>query len=131
MVNYYNSCVEQLNRKIYGKDYLTRQVLAGKNFIDKHYSDPMDVKEMSRQAHLSKFHFIRLFKAYYGRTPYRYLIEVRMDGAKQLLRKGSSVSEASFASGFDSIPSFTRMFKKITGSTPGRFQQQKRKSNFG
>jgi len=80
---------------------------------------------------LSKFHFVRLFKANYGRTPYQYLIEVRMKKAKEFLTKGLSVSDVCVSVGFESTPSFTRVFKKITGIMPARFQQLKGKSNFG
>jgi AraC-like DNA-binding protein len=130
-VNYYNRRVQQLNRKLYGKEYLTRQVILAKRFVDKHFAESIDLNKMARQAHLSKYHFLRIFKSHYGRSPYRYVVELRIAKAKTLLWAGNSVSETCYAVGFESVPSFSRMFKKIVGMTPGNFQRQKRKSNFG
>jgi AraC-like DNA-binding protein len=129
-VNYYNRRIQQLNKELYGKDYLTRHVMQAKHFIDKHFPDRIDLDKMAKEAHLSKFHFIRIFKANYGRTPYQYLIDFRMQKAKEFLKKGLSVSDVCISVGFESIPSFTRIFKKMTGITPARFQHLKRKSNF-
>ena len=130
-MNHYSRRIQELNKQLYGKDYLTQQLIKGKHFIDKHFGARIDLDKISREAHLSKFHFMRLFKATYGRTPYQYLIELRMEKAKELLKRGLPVSEVCISVGFESIPSFTRRFKKITGATPAHFQRLKRKSNFG
>jgi len=74
---------------------------------------------------------VRLFKVNYGRTPHEYLIEVRMNKAKEFLKQGLPVSEVCISVGFESVLSFTRIFKKITGVTPTRFQHPRKKSNFG
>jgi AraC-like DNA-binding protein len=121
-LKYYNKRVQQLKKELYEKEYLIRHIIQAKNFADANYADKIDLNKMAREAHLSKFHFMRLFKASYGRTPYQYLVEVRMKKAKELLKKGLPVSAVCVSVGFDSIPSFTRVFKKITGTTPARFQ---------
>ena len=108
----------------YEKIYLYQRIVRAKLFIDDHYSDNIDLDNISDQAHFSKFHFIRLFKSIYGSTPNNYLIKVRMDKAKILLAKGHSVLETSIMVGFDSPTSFTGMFKKISGLTPSTFQRE-------
>ena len=108
----------------YEKIYLYKRIVRAKLFIDDHYSDNIDLDNISDQAHFSKFHFIRLFKSIYGSTPNNYLIKVRMDKAKILLAKGHSVLETSIMVGFDSPTSFTGMFKKIAGQTPSTFQRE-------
>jgi len=108
----------------YEKIYLYKRIVRAKLFIDDHYSDNIDLDNISDQAHFSKFHFIRLFKSIYGSTPNNYLIKVRMDKAKILLVKGHSVLETSNMVGFDSPTSFTGMFKKISGQTPSTFQRE-------
>ena len=108
----------------YEKIYLYKRIVRAKLFIDDHYSDNIDLDNISDQAHFSKFHFIRLFKSIYGSTPNNYLIKVRMDKAKILLAKGHSVLETSIMVGFDSPTSFTGMFKKIAGQTPSTFQKE-------
>lgn len=108
----------------YEKIYLYQRIVRAKLFIDKHYADTIDLANIADQAHFSKFHFIRLFKSIYGKTPNNYLIKVRMDNAKILLAKGYSVLETSILIGFDSPTSFTGMFKKRTGQTPSSFQRE-------
>ncbi|GAB4006572.1 hypothetical protein GCM10028808_08700 [Spirosoma migulaei] len=114
----------------YEKIYLYQRIVRAKLFIDKHYADQIDLDNIADQAHFSKFHFIRLFKTLYGKTPNNYLINVRMDHAKILLAQGYSVLETSMRVGFESPTSFAGMFKKNAGQSPSLFrreQQLKRK----
>ena len=120
-MTYYRDQVIHLNNKLYPKDYLVKQVVHAKKFMDIHYAKPLTLDDMAGEAFFSKFHFIRLFKTIYGQTPYQYLKSVRIARAKKLLQKGKSVGETSLAVGFDSTTSFTSLFKKITGSTPSAF----------
>jgi len=78
---------------------------------------------MTGKAFLSKFHFLRLFKNSYGQTPHQYLTEQRIRKAKQLLRSGMTATEVCAAVGFESLSSFTRLFKKLTGTPPSMFQK--------
>ncbi len=107
----------------YEKIYLYKRIVRAKLFIDEHYANNIDLDNIADQAHFSKFHFIRLFKSIYGKTPNNYLIKVRMDNAKILLAKGHSVLETSIRVGFDSPTSFAGMFKKMTRQTPSAFQR--------
>jgi len=108
----------------YEKIYLYQRIVRAKLFIDNYYTDKIDLNNISNQAYFSKFHFIRLFKSIYGKTPNHYLIKIRMDNAKILLAKGYSVLETSIMVGFDSPTSFAAMFKKIAGQTPSAFQKE-------
>ena len=108
----------------YEKIYLYQRIVRAKLFIDNSFADKIDLENISGQACFSKFHFIRLFKAIYGKTPNNYLIKIRMDKAKFLLAKGHSVSEACIMVGFESPTSFAGVFKKTTGLTPSTFQKE-------
>src|SRR5689334_8929119 len=96
----------------YPKIYLYRRIVQGKLFIDAHFSEPINLACISDEAFLSKFHFIRLFKKAYGKTPHQYLIYVRIEHAKKLLRGDARVSDVCLLVGFDSAGSFTTLFKK-------------------
>src|SRR5580693_962246 len=61
----------------------------------------------------------------YGKTPHQYLTAVRVEKAKELLEQGASVTEACFAVGFDSLGSFTGLFKRRAGLNPSEYQRQK------
>ena|SRR5258708_15360610 len=115
----------------YQKIYLYKRIVQAKLFIDTHYAENIDLDNIADEAYFSKFHFIRLFKKIYGKTPHHYLTQVRIENARQLLIKNISVSEVCFAVGFNSVTSFTGLFKRSAGSSPSEFQlqQQRRQSD--
>jgi AraC-like DNA-binding protein len=109
----------------YPKVYLYRQIVQSKLFIDNHYSNAIDLIQIADSAFFSKFHFIRLFKKVYGKTPHQYLTAVRMEHAKLQLESGGSVSEVCTSVGLDSLSSFSGLFKKTTGLAPSAYRQQR------
>ncbi len=108
----------------YPKMYLYKRIVQAKLFIDNNFCDKIDLDNISDESHFSKFHFIRLFKDIYGKTPYKYLTSIRIEEAKRHLKKGISVMECCFAVGFDSPSSFTGLFKKEVGFTPKEYQSR-------
>jgi AraC-like DNA-binding protein len=106
------------------KIYLYERIVKAKLFIDSNFGQSIDLGNISGEAHFSKFHFLRLFKRIYGRTPYQYLTYVRIEHAKARLEKGDSVAEACFAAGFDSISSFTGLFRRYVKMTPSCFRRK-------
>lgn len=106
----------------YPKIYLYRRLVQSKLFIDNHFADPIKLNDIADGANFSKFHFIRLFKKTYEKTPHQYLIYVRIEKAKDLLKTMALVSEVCSAVGFDSISSFTDLFKRLVGQTPSAYQ---------
>jgi AraC-like DNA-binding protein len=111
----------------YPKQYLYRQIVRAKLFIDENFASAIDLDNIADEACFSKFHFCRLFRKIYGKTPHQYLTAVRIDRAVRLLESGASVKEACFAVGFDSISSFTGLFKRRIGITPAEFQRNRYK----
>lgn len=127
-MNFYRDELARINKALYPHDDLTKQIIESKLYIDKHFSDSINLDKIAGKALVSKFHFIRLFKRYYGRTPNQYLQEVRIEKAKLLLQKGNSIDEVCIGIGFSSKTSFISLFKKLTGLTPLTYQNKK--SNF-
>jgi AraC-like DNA-binding protein len=109
------------------KIYLYRRIVLAKLFIDEHFAEDIDLDAIAGEAAFSKFHFIRLFKMAYGKTPHQYLTLVRIEKAKLLLQDHHSVTDVCFSVGFDGISSFTHLFKRFTQLTPSAYQQQQRK----
>src|SRR4051794_24793823 len=108
----------------YQKMYLYRRIVRAKLFIDAHFAEPIDLDAIAEEAHFSKFHFIRLFRTIYAKTPHHYLTQVRIDKAKLLLQENASVTQVCFLVGFDSVTTFTGLFKKLVGFTPSAFQER-------
>lgn len=113
----------------YEKRYLYKRIVRAKLFIDSNYSDNINLNNLSDQAYFSKYHFIRLFKTIYGKTPNNYLVKVRIDNAKIALTKGYSVMETSILVGFDSPTSFAGAFKKRVGFTPSEYRRKQETKN--
>jgi AraC-like DNA-binding protein len=103
---------------------LYRRIVQAKLFIDSNYAERIDAGEIADEACYSKFHFIRTFKSIYGKTPHQYLTHVRVERAKEMLENGTSVTEACFAVGFDSLGSFIGLFKRRAGLTPSEYQRR-------
>ena len=127
-MSFYRDEIARLNKTLYPHDDLTKQIIQSKLFIDKHFSENINLDKIASKALVSKFHFIRLFKKYYGRTPNQYLQEVRIENAKKLLRKRKNIDDVCSVIGFTSKTSFISLFKKMTGTTPLAYQNKK--SNF-
>lgn len=111
----------------YPKQYLYRRIVRAKLFIDDNFASDIDLDNIADEACFSKFHFARLFREIYGRTPHQHLIAVRVENAMQYLEQGAAVKEACFAVGFDSISSFTGLFKRRVGLTPAAFGRERQR----
>ncbi|MDR2739249.1 MAG: AraC family transcriptional regulator [Treponema sp.] len=96
-------------------------------FIFKNFNQAdLDLDQAAREAALSRFHFARFFKQHTGRSFYVFLSAVRLSHAKDLLLKTDlPVTLIAEESGFASLPTFYRVFKAGTGSTPINYRKSK------
>lgn len=100
-----------------------------KGFIISNFKRELTLSEIARHAHVSVFHFSRLFKHFTFRSPYQYLIDVRLRHAALLLRNTSlPVTEICYDSGFNSFEHFINSFTRNYSSSPSRFRQLKKAS---
>lgn len=111
----------------YPQFYLYRRIVQAKLFMDNNFSGSIDLDNIADEAYFSKFHFIRLFRKIYGKTPYQYLTAVRIEKAKQLLHTGNPVAETCYATGFESLSSFSGLFKRLTGISPSAYLEKQKK----
>ena len=95
-----------------------QRIVAAKVYIDENYQEPIDLEQISQQAFLSRFHFHRLFRQVYKRTPHQYVTQKRLDKARNLLSENKPVTEVCNEVGFESIGSFSVLFKKEIGFAP-------------
>ncbi|MBC2839313.1 AraC family transcriptional regulator [Robiginitalea sp. SC105] len=96
-------------------------------YIDANYQDPISLEAISDTCSLSREAFCRYFKKMTSYTFTEFLNRYRVSQAKRELLAGSSVSDACFASGFQSLSYFNRVFNRITGSNPSAFREAHRK----
>ena len=88
------------------------------------YEKRLNINEIVSHVHMSKYYFIRLFKAYTGLSPYEYLMHYRINASKVLLGDlGLTVGEISSRVGFGDVNNFIRYFKRLTGTTPLNYRK--------
>jgi AraC-like DNA-binding protein len=87
----------------------------------------MDLAVLAGVAGFSVFHFAREFKQTAGVTPHFYLLQKRVQRAKEMLaRTDLSLSEIALAAGFADQSHLARHFRRMVGSTPGEFRWSRR-----
>ncbi len=100
-----------------------RRLLRARDAMDRGYASPLDIPSLARVALMSPAHFSRQFAATFGETPHRYLQRRRIERAMTLLRDHDrSVTEVALAVGYDSLGTFSRTFREVTGRTPSAFR---------
>jgi AraC-like DNA-binding protein len=93
------------------------------DLIDRDYAKALDLDAMAREAGYSKYHFARTFAMAYGETPRAYLTRRRVERAKNLLRTANlSVTEVCFLVGFESLGSFSSLFRRLVGQSPSAYR---------
>ena len=84
---------------------------------------------LARRAGLSAFYFIRAFRSAYGETPHQYLRARRIDRARELLvTTPMPITDVCVQVGFQSLGSFSSLFRRLTGETPGAYRAKRRKN---
>ncbi len=93
------------------------------DYIKTHLTEPITLKELSRQAGYSPFHSARMFKELTGRSPFEYMRQFRLSQAALKLRDEKvKVLDVALDFVFDSHEGFTKAFSKEFGITPSRYQ---------
>lgn len=108
---------------------LLRRLLRARDRMDAASHEAWPVKRLAEVSGTSEAHFSRSFKQAFGLPPHRYLLTRRIEQASTLLRDTDfNITEIAFATGWESIGTFGRIFRDITGQSPGEFREQVRAS---
>jgi len=93
-------------------------------FSEAHWREPIQLSAVAAAACFSVPHFCRVFKAAAGVSYVDYLSRLRIEKACAMLRSGLPVTDACFDAGFRNLSYFIQVFKRHTGTTPGRFLRE-------
>lgn len=105
-------------------------IAKSQQWISSHYDSPNPVKLMVKQSGLAERTFKRRFKAATGYTPIDYIQTLRVEEAKQMLETtADAIDIIAKQAGYEDPTSFRRLFKRLTGVTPGRYRQRFRSIN--
>jgi AraC family transcriptional regulator len=121
--NYSNAAAVQENTNGGLSGYKLRRV---QEFINANLEEDLSLAELAEVADLSQFHFARAFRKSTGQTPQQYLMQQRIERAKQLLAKDDlPIVEISLRTGFKNQSHFTTLFRKFTKYTPKLWREMK------
>lgn len=93
------------------------------SYINENLDKELNVDTLAEHVFLSKYHFMRLFKAQMGSTVHAYIRQKRLLCAARLIREGMSANHAAAKSGFSDYSAFHRAFKESFGVSPGQIKK--------
>jgi AraC-like DNA-binding protein len=110
-------------KKLSTKVELYRRLLRGRDYLDSFFGGAMRLEKVASVACLSPCHFHRLFREVFGETPNQYLQRRRLTNAQQLLRSTErTVTEICLGVGFESMTSFSALFRRFYGCSPREYR---------
>jgi AraC-like DNA-binding protein len=100
-----------------------RRVTAALRRIESEADEPLSLADGARAAGMSRYHFLRTFRAVVGLTPHQYLLHLRLRrAAVRLRRSDESVSAIAYDSGFGDLSTFNRQFRRLAGRSPRAYR---------
>jgi len=94
------------------------------DYMENHLNEKTTISELAKLVDLTRFHFIRSFKQAAGVPPHQFMIQRRVDRAKEMLaERNSSIAEIAARTGFNSPIQLTRAFRRVVGVTPSEFRR--------
>ena len=111
---------------------LLRRLLRAKDRMDAAAHESWSVRRLARVSGVSEAHFARSFKQAFGVPPHRYLLTRRIERAAALLRDTDlAITEIAFQTGWESLGTFGRTFRDITGESPSGLRDRARGTTHG
>ncbi|TAH55414.1 MAG: helix-turn-helix domain-containing protein [Methanosarcina mazei] len=103
---------------------VTENINQSINFLKENYQNEYCMEDAARAANLSPYHFIRVFKSQTGKTPYEFLLDIKMQKAKEMLNNNTQrITDISLTLGFSSPSHFARVFCKAAGMSPTAYRK--------
>ena len=107
----------------------SKRILKVKNYIDEHYKDDLSLEQLADFVGMTPTAFSRYFKQRTAKNISEYIVDIRLGHAARLLVDTSdSVSEICWATGFNTLSNFNRLFRKRKGCSPTEFREKYQKT---
>ena len=99
------------------------------DYLNEHYAEELSNEFLSSLTSVSTVYFRKIFTSVFGTSPIHYLHETRIKKAKEMLESDyGTLSDVAVSVGYPNVFHFSKMFKKITGTSPGNYAKQQSKS---
>jgi AraC-like DNA-binding protein len=109
------------------REELYRRLHYAKDYADAFFTTQITLDDMAQTAGLSANHLLRMFRQAFHQSPYQYIISRRLEHAQHLLRQtDQTVTDICLAVGFESLGSFSWLFRRRTGLSPLGYRLQNR-----
>lgn len=113
--------------RVAGRRLSPRHMAMIREWMRNRLGGDLSIRELAHACNLSEGAFLRAFRATAGKTPHQFLMQERMDQARDLLaRSVLSISEIAAACGFADQSHFTRIFSRVAGISPGAWRRSRR-----
>lgn len=125
LFDYRNELAPELNeeKQDYSSDVMRRMIIVTDYIKNNLTADDLSQGAMAEMAGISKDYFSRIFKNVTGMNYSKWLNTIRLEKASELLvQDGRTLTEVAMLSGFQSIPSFNRVFREEKGMAPGEYR---------
>jgi len=95
--------------------------------LEQRVHEPLRLSQLARDAAMSPYHFLRVFRQVVGLTPHQYVLRTKLHRAALRLRRSEEpVSAIAFDSGFNDLSTFNRRFRRVMGSAPRAYRLRRR-----
>jgi AraC family transcriptional regulator len=106
-----------------GKQLPANGLRRARAYLDTHLGEDLTLETLAREAGMSTHHFLRAFTKYFGTPPHQYLLQRRIERAKELLRGADqSLADIAIETGFSSQSHLSSAFKRCVGVSPGLYR---------
>ena len=114
LISFYSNCSIKTKNISYSRVKLNQTV----EFMKTNFNESLKLETLAHISGLSKYHFLRKFKEEFGMTPHAYLLQIRIQKAKNMLTQNKALIDIAYSCGFSDQSHFTRVFNKIYGMSP-------------
>lgn len=98
-----------------------RAIRIAMEYLSENLDQKISLEDVAKEAGLSRYHFLRVFKTHTGLSPHIFRTQRRIAKAKHLLKKGIPFSHVALETGFSDQSHFTNKFREYTGATPKQY----------
>jgi len=95
-----------------------RYVTYAKTYLETNYMQPISIQGLADLLHVNRRHLTALFRKAYGQPPQEYLMQLRLEKAREFLAMGYRVTDAAAMSGFSDLSNFSKQYKRYFGCAP-------------
>lgn len=99
-------------------------------YIEGNISGEFNLEELAKKANMSRYHFCRYFTQHTGKSPMRFVKFIRVQKAKELLKKDKDIWTVAVETGFNSPSNFSKHFKRVTGMSPSAYKKSLKGDSF-